>query len=193
MGRVIMRKAKPSDALWRGLYGIEREGVSWVVEVDYFDFAEKVRIFRDSVLAFEGRSPARFEVAPGVEIQATMALYGMKRIHLVDSATGRAEMLQPLPGTAEFARGRFGREHPVASAAIAVVAWCTLLVALVTQVPNAINSLVGLIDLLHIPVSVAKVPVFDLPGWVNTLLGVLGICAGLDRGLRMKHNALLDD
>lgn len=188
-----MRKARPSDALWRGLYGVEREGVSWVVEVDYFDFAEKVRIFRDGVLAFEGRSPARFEVAPGVEIQATMALYGMKRIHLVDSATGRTEMLQPLPGTAEFARACFGREHPVASAAIAAVAWCTLLVALVTQVPNVINSLVGLTDLLHIPVPVAKVPTFGLPDWANTLLGVLGILAGLDRGLRMKHNALLDD
>lgn len=188
-----MRKAKPSDALWRGLYGIEREGVSWVVEVNYFDFTETVRVFRDGTLAFEGRSPARFEIAPGVEIQATMALYGMKRIHLADSATGRTEMLQPLPGTAEFARGHFGRKHPVANAAIAAVAWCTLLVALVTQVPNAINSLAGLVDLLHIPAPIMKVSTFNLPIWANTLLGVLGILAGLDRGLRMKHNALLDD
>lgn len=193
MDRTIMHKTKLSDAFWRGLYGIELEGVNWVVEVDYLDFSEKVRLFRNGVLAFENRSPARFEIAPNIEIQATMALYGMKRIHLVDNTTGDSKMLQPLPGTAEFARRRFEQTHPTINATIAAIAWLTLLVSLVTQVPNVINSLLGLPDLLHIPMPVTKVPTFGLPEWANALLGVLGILAGLDRGLRMKHNALLDD
>ena len=36
-------------------------------------------------------------------------------------------------------------------------------------------------------------PTFPLPPWANTLLSVLGLVAGLDRGLRMVHNPLLDD
>lgn len=88
MVRMFAQKTKQLNLFWRGLYGIELEGVNWVVEVDYLDFSEKVRLFRDGVLAFENRSPARFEIAPNIEIQATMALYGMKRIHLVDSVTG---------------------------------------------------------------------------------------------------------
>lgn len=193
MVRMFAQKTKQLNLFWRGLYGIELEGVNWVVEVDYLDFSEKVRLFRDGVLAFENRSPARFEIAPNIEIQATMALYGMKRIHLVDSVTGDVKMLQPLPGTAEFARRRFEQTHPAINTAIAVIAWLTLLVSLITQVPNVINSILGLPDLLHISISVIKLPTFDFPEWANTLLGLLGILAGLDRGLRMKHNALLDD
>lgn len=193
MDQKIIRKTKPSDVLWRGLYGIKWRDVNWIVEVDYFDFSEKVRIFRDNILVFEGRSPARFEIAPNIEIQATMALYGMKRIHLVDTTAGTTEMLQPLPGTAEFTRRRFEQEHPVINTMVAAIAWCLLLFALITQIPNAINSLLGLPDLLHIPISIAKLPTLSLPEWANILLGILGILAGLDRGLRMKHNALLDD
>lgn len=37
------------------------------------------------------------------------------------------------------------------------------------------------------------VPTFALPAWLNAFLGVAGVVAGLDRGLRMAHNPLLDD
>jgi len=86
----------------------------------------------------------------------------------------------------------FDREHPVASRVIAAVSWAVLAVALVTQIPNLLNSLVNGAAWLGFPVGFSA-PTLALPGWLNTLLSVLGIVAGLDRGLRMVHNPLLDD
>ena len=57
--------------------------------------------------------------------------------------------------------------------------------ALITQIPNLLSNLNFLAGL--------PVPTFGLPSWLNTALGILGILAGLDRGLRMKQNPLLDD
>ena len=51
MEQAALRKAKPTDVFWRGLYGVERDGVDWVVEVDYFDIGEKVCVFRDGIKA----------------------------------------------------------------------------------------------------------------------------------------------
>ena len=181
---------KATDVFWRGLFGVGYGGSSYVVEVDFFDFDEKVRLYRDGCLVEERRSPARFVLDDGAVIEAAMALYGMKRAHLVDS--GRARALLPLPGTAEALRLAFDYEHPMASRAIAVVAWAVLMVALITQIPNLLNSLAQGAAWLGFPLEFS-VPTFALPGWLNTLLGVLGIVAGLDRGLRMVHHPLLDD
>ncbi len=68
---------------------------------------------------------------------------------------------------------------------LAGVAWIILATALVTQVPNLLNGIGHLTGW--------SVPTFGLPGWLDVFLGVAGILAGLDRGLRMKHNPLLDD
>ncbi|MCR2034309.1 hypothetical protein [Adlercreutzia mucosicola] len=175
---------------WRGLFGAGYGGSSYVVEVDFFDFGEKVRLYRDGCLAEEQKSPARFVLDDGAVIEAAMALYGMKRAHLV--ASGRARALLPLPGTAEALRLAFDREHPVASRVIAAVSWAVLVVALVTQIPNLLNSLAQGAAWLGIPLGFS-VPTFALSEWLNTLLGALGIVAGLDRGLRMVHSPLLDD
>ena len=185
-----LRPTKATDVFWRGLFGVGYGGSSYVVEVDFFDFDEKVRLYRDGCLVEERRSPARFVLDDGAAIEAAMALYGMKRAHLVDK--GRARALLPLPGTAEALRLAFDYEHPMASRAIAVVAWAVLMVALITQIPNLLNSLAQGAAWLGFPLEFS-VPTFALPGWLNTLLGVLGIVAGLDRGLRMVHHPLLDD
>ena len=185
-----LRPTKATDVFWRGLYGVGHGGSSYVVEVDFFDFGEKVRLYRDGYLVEERRSPARFVLDDGVAIEAAMALYGMKRVHLVDN--GRARALLPLPGTAEALRFAFDHEHPVVSRAIAVVAWVVLVAALVTQIPNLLNGLAQGAAWLGFPMGFS-VPTFALPGWLNTLLSVLGIVAGLDRGLRMTHHPLLDD
>ncbi|MCI9207798.1 hypothetical protein [Adlercreutzia caecimuris] len=185
-----LRPTKATDVFWRGLFGTGHSGSLYVVEVDFFDFDEKVRLYCDGRLMGEQRSPARFVLDDGAVIEAAMALYGMKRAHLVDS--GRARALLPLPGTAETLRLAFDREHPVASRVIAAVSWAVLAVALVTQIPNLLNSLVNGAAWLGFPVGFSA-PTLALPGWLNTLLSVLGIVAGLDRGLRMVHNPLLDD
>ncbi len=185
-----LRPTKATDVFWRGLFGAGYGGSSYVVEVDFFDFGEKVRLYRDGCLAEEQKSPARFVLDDGAVIEAAMALYGMKRAHLV--ASGRARALLPLPGTAEALRLAFDREHPVASRVIAAVSWAVLVVALVTQIPNLLNSLAQGAAWLGLPLGFS-VPTFALSEWLNTLLGALGIVAGLDRGLRMVHNPLLDD
>ena len=67
-----------------------------------------------------------------------------------------------------------------------------LAIALVTQFPHLLNSLANGAAWLGFPLGFS-VPTLPLPEWLNTTLGVLGIVAGLDRGLRMVHNPLIDD
>jgi len=178
-----LRPTKPTDMFWRGLYGTSYAGAHYVVEVDFFDIGEKMRLYRDGALMEEAKSPATFEL-DGARIKAAMALYGMKEADLVVEGMA-SQKLVPLPDTAEARRLGFARKHPVLNALLAVGAWAVLAVALITQIPNLLSNLNFLTGL--------PVPTFGLPSWLNTALGILGILAGLDRGLRMKHNPLLDD
>lgn len=192
-GVAELRPLKLTDVFWRGLYGVRYGGSHYVVEVDFFDIGEKVRLYRDGCLVDERPSPAHFQLDGAAAIEATMALYGMKRAHLVEEGCGcGARALEPLPGTAEARRLAFDMRHPAISRMVAVAAWAVLAVAAVTQVPNMLNSLANGAAWLGISAPFA-VPTFALPAWLNTLLGVAGIVAGLDRGLRMVHNPLLDD
>lgn len=191
MRTVALRPLKPTDVFWRGLYGVRYSGAHYVVEVDFFDISEKVRLYRDGRLVGERPSPARFQLKGCAAIEASMALYGMKRAHLVEEGCG-ARALEPLPGTAEARRLAFDARYPAISRAIAVVAWVVLAAAAVTQVPNMLNSLANGAAWLGLSMPFA-VPTFALPAWLNVFLGVAGIVAGLDRGLRMVHNPLLDD
>lgn len=189
----MLKPFKPSDIFWRGLYGIECEGSQWIVEVDYFDISETIAIYRDGLLVASGKSPFVYDVSPSVRIEADMALYGMKRVHLVETQTDEKRQLCPLPGTAECRRKEFEVRHPIANGVIAFVAWSVLAVALVTQAPNLANTISNLLGPILPFATYFSMPSFALPDWANCLLGILGIVAGIDRGLRMKHNALLDD
>lgn len=73
-----LKELKSAETLWRGLYGIEFEDAIYVIEVDFFDFSEKVRLYRDGFLVDEGVSPVVFDLGSGVRIEAAMALFGMK-------------------------------------------------------------------------------------------------------------------
>lgn len=173
------------ETLWRGLYGITHANAEYVIEVDYFDFDERVRLYRDSKLVTSQKSPARFPLEDGSVIEAAMSLYGMKVAQLVLPNGSDCRKLTPLSGTAEDRRSSFSARYPVANQAIAVVAWLVLAIALVTQIPNILNSIGYFVGF--------SVPSFPLPDALNAFLSVAGIIAGLDRGLRMKHNPLLDD
>ena len=281
-GGAALRPLRLREVPWRGLFGVDHDGARYVVEVDFLDFGERVRLYRDGVLVDERRSPACFELPGGAVIEAAMALYGMKVARLVlppegptpRAATGgsaaagvagtmtaaacdgtggsadapargraatdgsgarRVVPLSPLPGTAEARRGAFGRARPALSAALAAGAWAVLAFALVTQTPNAVNQLLALVGgaagtLADAAGSLAasagaadggsgalgllgagvladaadalgelsallgfRLPTLGLPPWADGMLAVLGILAGLDRGLRMTHNPLLDD
>lgn len=192
MNKSLLKPLRSSEVLWRGLYEVNYEESSYIVEVDYFDLKETVRLYRDEHLIDEQRSPARFILNGGAVIDAAMALYGMKKVQLIERH-GSKQTLRPLPGTAEAQRLYFDREHPHISRTIAVLAWIILVVALVTQIPNMINGLANLFQYLPIALQIPLVPTFSLPGWVNIVLSFVGIIAGIDRGLRMVHNPLIDD
>ena len=110
----------------------------YVIEVDFFDFSEKVRLYRDGFLVDEGVSPVVFDLGSGVRIEAAMALFGMKYARMVGPQGTR--LLTPLPGTAEAKRTLFEQNHPDVSKAIAASSWLVLVVALITQIPNLING-----------------------------------------------------
>ena len=192
MEKNLLKPLHSWEVFWRGLYGVNYEESSYIVEVDYLDFKEAIRLYRDGRLVDEQRSPARFILNDGAVIDAAMARYGMKKAQLVEG-NGSKQMLRPLPGTAEARRLRFDREHPHVSRAVAVLAWIILVVALVTQIPNMINGLANLFQYLSIDLPIPLVPTFSFPDWLNIVLTFAGIIAGLDRGLRMVHNPLIDD
>lgn len=192
MSETLLKPLRTSEIFWRGLYGIDHGGHSYVVEVDYFDFKERVRLYRDGLLADERKSPARFPLDDGSSIEAAMALYGMKRACFFEEG-GRKQKLRPLRGTAEERRLSFDRTHPLASRSIAAVAWSMLVIALVTQIPNTINGLAKALSFLPLASPISPIPTFSFPDWLNVTLSVGGIAAGLDRGLRMVHNPVIDD
>jgi hypothetical protein len=167
----------------RGVYEIDYAGHSYTVQVDYFDVAEKVHLYRDGARIATEKSPARFELDGGATIEAQMGLLGMKRLRLVEP--GRETQLQPATGTAEAGRAAFERDHPQASRVIGVLAWVILVIALIVEIPELIR-LAG--DALGFEFD----PPIQLPPLALGALGVLALAATLDRALRFQHNRLLD-
>ena len=84
MDKNLLRPLRPSEVFWRGLYGVNYKESSYIVEVDYFDLKETVRLYRDEHLVDEQRSPARFILNDGTVIDVAMALYGMKKAQLTE-------------------------------------------------------------------------------------------------------------
>jgi hypothetical protein len=178
-----LQPVRGAQVIWRGVYEIEHYGHVWAVEVDYFDWAEKVRLYRDGELVGERRSPARFELPDGAVLEAKMGLLGMTKLAL--RVTGAELPLRPAPGTAEARRAAFERRYPTASRLLATAAWLILVVALALEVPLLIEAIVralgGEFD-----------PPIRLPGWLQGTIGVLALLAALDRALRFKHSPWLD-
>lgn len=169
--------------LWRSAFVLWHGGHEYVVDVDFLDWDERIRLYRDRRLVDEQRSRARFDLG-GAALEARMSLYGMRYVRVVD-AVGDRQDVPPMPGTAEAWRDRMDRERPTASRAVGVTAWVVLVVALVTQVPQLLDLVSGF--------TVWTPPfVPDLPASVNTVLSVAGVVAALDRGLRRRYHPLLD-
>ena len=183
---------KHSDVVWRGLYGVTYLGRDYVIEVDFFDISEKIRLYCEAELVDERTSPASFPLDREASIQAAMSLYGMKRACLVVEGDD-PKTLTPLPGTAEARRLSFGKRHPLANKLFAFAAWTVVVVAFITQLPNLVNGFGVALSWLTADALSFSLPTFPLPGWMNGVLAVAGILAGRDRALRMVHNPRLDD
>ena len=168
--------------IWRGVYEVEHAGHAYAVEADFFDFAEKLHLYRDGARVETRKSPARFEVDDGATIEAAMGLLGMKTLRLVDDEG--ESVLRPAAGTAEARRLSFERGHPTASRLVGAVSCLVLIVALVIEIPE----LVGLVaDVAGFEFSSP----FDLPSAVLGALGIFALAAALERGLRFERSRWL--
>jgi hypothetical protein len=82
---------------FRGRFETRHAGHTWTLDVDFLDFGEKLRLYRDGVSVEERKSPATFELGPSATIEASMGVFGMRQVELV--ADGEARQLSPVDRT----------------------------------------------------------------------------------------------
>lgn len=176
---------KKWDWLWRSTFELDYRGSVYVADVDFFDFSENIRLYRDGEFVAVDSSPARLRVDDDATVEAALSLYGMHYVRLVHLDGRPTESFRPSAGTGEDRRARFSANHPTADRIISACSWVVLVLALVTQIPELLSFLGRLLDF--------SVPSFELPRWLDLALQIGGILAGLDRALRMKFNRWIDD
>lgn len=172
--------------LWRTQMGTEVGGVTWDIDVDFFDIDEKVHLYADGRQDRVQRSTSSFEIPPGHRIELAWGWYGLKRAHLVDPV-GRATQLEPRPGTGERWRADLEHDRPELSRVLSAVSWTLVVLALLLQIPQLLQFLSGWTGWFDFTSPVS------MPGWLNATLSTGGILAALERALRMRHHWLLDD
>jgi len=168
--------------VWRGAFEVEHAGSTWTVDVDFFDWQERVGLYRDGVRVDERRSRARSPLPGGARIEAGLSTFGMRRVHLV--VGGHEEQLRPAPGTGEAWRADLGRRRPRVARALGALSWTVLVVALVTQVPGWVDGAAGLL-------GAEPVVGWELPAPVDVVLSVAGVLAALERALAMRWSRWL--
>ncbi|WP_374928128.1 hypothetical protein [Kytococcus sedentarius] len=201
------------QSLWRGQYLTTVQGHEYALDVDFFDAGEKLHLYRDGRQVAMGRTKVAFvlddlpgdEAAGGVtpaviddrparertpRIEAAMSLYGMKRAHLVTDAG--EQLMTPAPGTGEAWRSQFAERHPTASRVVGALSLAVLLVALGLELPQLLQAFTRADWWQSLTGWTFRSPI-ELPTQVNIGLTVAGVLAGLERALRMQHNALLDE
>jgi hypothetical protein len=170
------------DLVSRGRFETRYDGHVWTVDLDYFDFGEKLHLYRDGLEVEVQKSPATFHLGASTTIEASMGLLGMRQVDLV--VEGVTTMLTPVDGTAEGWRLQLERDRPGLSRLIGAISWIVLAVALVYELPQLIALIGGVIDADYDP------PIM-LPGAANFVLGIAALAAALERALRFKSNRWL--
>ncbi len=165
------------DVVNRGRFEAAHNGHTWTVDVDFFDFSEKLRLYCDGTHVTTRKSPATFEIGPGVRIEAAMGAFGMRKIELVEGPVSTT--LTPVEGTAEAWRLGLARERPELSRAIGATSFVVLVIA----------AVFGVIELIEL--AGADVPL-GLPAPVGVVLGFAALAAAIERALRFKSNRWLD-
>ncbi len=165
------------DVVNRGRFEAAHDGHTWTVDVDFFDFSEQLRLYCDGIHVATRKSPARFEIGPGVRIEAAVGAFGMRKIELVEGAVSTT--LAPAEGTAEAWRVGLARERPDLSRAIGVASFVVLVIA-------AVYGAIELIELTGVDAPLG------LSAPVGVVLGFAALAAAIERALRLKSNRWLD-
>lgn len=166
--------------------GVEHE---YSVDVDYFDWDEKVSFYRDGRQELTAVAPAAFPV-PGGLVEVEVGTFGLSRMHLVPDSGEAERVLRPVRHSAEYWRAVLDHRLPRLSRWIGRIAIVILLIGLVVFVPQLLE-LVTHWDLVAERVGEFTSPI-SLPAWANTWLLVLGILASLERALTLRNHWLLD-
>lgn len=185
----LLRPLRRGEGLVRGRFETEHNGAIYVVDANYLDLDERIRLYRDGRLVDTARGRATFHLGGGVRIEAAVARVGMKYVRLRQG--GVTVQLPPAAGTAEAWRARIGHAHPTASRVVGWISLVILLAVLGIELPQLVNLAGNLTPLIGLPSF--EVPALTLSGWANLALIILAGAAGLERSLSMKHNPLLDD
>lgn len=154
------------------------------MRVDYTDLSETVELYRDGAQAQVSTAPAAFAV-PGGTIEVAMTTFGLKRAHVV-ADDGTERMLRPVPGSAEYARARFGRRYPRLSRMVGWAAIVILVVGLAVAVPAALEQVT------RIEWVADRVGTWTLPTGVTEALTIAGVVAAVERVLTLRNHWLLD-
>lgn len=171
--------------VWRTVMGIDHAGVRWDIDVDFFDPSENVRLYRDGIQDRVQRGTADFDVGGGDRLEAAWSAYGLRRARLV-LRDGTVRQLEPAHGTAERWRADLDANRPAASRLLSATSWTVLVLALVLQLPQLVQTVA---EVTHWFAFTAPV---TLPAWLNTPMTVAGVLAAIERALRLRHHWLLD-
>ena len=181
----MLTPLRKGQALYRSMFGIEHDGVRYDVDVNFFDWDEKVLLYRNGIQDRVQRGKSRFELPDGSQIEVALSTYGVRRAHLV-LPDGSEQQLEPAPGSGERWRSDLERDHPGLSRALGVLSWAIVVVALILQLPQLAEVGADLTGWYEFTSPV------NLPAWMNTPLTVAGVLAGSERALRLRYHWLLD-
>lgn len=189
-----LKPHRPWQMLSRSVFRIElsdEDGVQreYSVDVDYFDWDDRVCLYRDGRQHLVAEQPAAFRV-PGGVVEVAVGTFGVSRMHLVSDAGEPERVLRPVRHSAEYWRAVLGHRHPRLSQWMGRVAIVILLVGLVLFVPQLLE-LVTQWDMVAERVGTFTSPI-SLPAWLNTTLVVAGIAASMERALTLRSHWLID-
>ena len=153
----------------RGRFETQYAGHRWTVDVDFFDWDQKVGLYRDAEPVEQRKAPATFRLDASAVIEVATSAIGMQRAELV--VDGEVQAMSPAAGTPEAWRLRLEWDRPGLSHAIETATPLVLLVAAVVGIGQLL-ALAGVIDTDFLPAA------------VKALIGVTALAAFIDRSLR---------
>lgn len=168
------------NSIWRGLFSYEYQGHLYQIDVDYFDFGERICLYRDGKLQDFQRTKGTWVLEDGARIEARLQTYGMRHVRIV-LPDGTTNDFVPATGSAEKGRQDLHRRHPVASKVVSVVSTVILVVALVLALPQWVSMVLAWFDI--------EWQWLALPVPFTSVITVLAIIAGIERASAFRKDS----